>query len=98
QKDIELETQVLESKMLYVYPNPMTANTKLQFITDLKSEIGINLSIYDEFGRILYRAENYLLDPFENSINMDSELNQGVYFIDIQSENIRLIERFQVIK
>ena len=98
QKDIELETQVLESKMLYVYPNPMTANTKLQFITDLKSEIGINLSIYDEFGRILYRAENYLLDPFENSINMDSELNQGVYFLNIQSENICLTERFQVIK
>jgi hypothetical protein len=89
---------LLEKKSLMIYPNPMNSSTTVRFSTDLVSENPSVVRIYDQTGRVIYISDNFVLDSFENTIELDSSLGEGIYFLNILNPTDQLTERFQVIR
>lgn len=89
---------LLEKKSLVIYPNPMNSSTTVRFSTDLVSENPLVVRIYDQTGRVIYTSDNFVLDSFENTIELDSSLDEGIYFLNILNPTDRLTEIFQVIR
>jgi|GEM_PF-5147513 len=89
---------LLEKKNLMIYPNPMNSSTTVRFSTDLVSEHPSVVRIYDQTGRVIYTNENYMLNTFDNTLELESTLGEGIYFLSIRNAEDQLTERFQVIR
>ncbi len=70
-----------------VYPNPV--GSELFLATELRVE---EVSIYDIYGRQTTVCGLQTTD-FVHSINV-SELNSGIYFVNIKTENGNVVKRF----
>ena len=84
--DIENGEAIEEfASSLLLYPNP--ANDKLHIATESKIE---DIAVYDVFGRRQAINDN----GEQTSTIVVSNLNSGVYFVVIKSDNKNIIERF----
>ena len=64
---------------IYVYPNPATAEIKIQ---NLKSEFG-EVTIYDMVGKKVFQSQ---ISNLKSQFRIDvSPLNVGIYFLRIQT-------------
>jgi hypothetical protein len=88
--------QILEKKSVVVYPNPMGVTNKIAFTVDEISNQPYQVLVIDQMGRVVYSSENVLLNEFENSIELDKELEQGNYILRIQNTEALINERFTV--
>lgn len=67
-----------------VYPNPVEKNSTISFKTNLKIK---SLSLFDVNGT------KHALDLSNNNIKLPSDLTTGVYFIDLTTDNSRVIKK-----
>ena len=82
-----LNVNEIEANKCNIYPNP--ANDRLYI--EAEAEI-IEVSVYDVYGR----TQNLRISESQNlriSINV-SELNAGIYFVKINTENGEIVKRF----
>jgi hypothetical protein len=96
QNEEEDYAQILEKKSVVVYPNPMGLTKRITFTFDQTSNQPHQVLIFDQMGRVVYSSENVLLNDFENSIELDKELQQGNYLLRIQNNETLINERFTV--
>ena len=68
---------------LNIYPNPVESHLCINTIYDIKK-----VNIYNVIGNIVYSKENNM-----KTIDV-SKLNSGVYFIEIETANDNIIQRF----
>lgn len=79
-----------------LYPNPANSNIMLSFILNSREEF--TTTIYDLSGRVVQSGTN-TFGPGKNNLSMDiSDLNTGLYQIELRNNNSRNVMRFQVIK
>jgi hypothetical protein len=96
QNEDEDFVQMLEKKSLVVYPNPMGITKRIMFTYDETSNQPYQVLVIDQMGRVVYSSENVFLNEFENSIELDKELQQGNYMLRIQNTEELINERFSV--
>ncbi|NCA22569.1 MAG: T9SS C-terminal target domain-containing protein [Crocinitomicaceae bacterium] len=96
QNEDEDFVQMLEKKSLVVYPNPMGITKRIMFTYDETSNQPYQVLVIDQMGRVVYSSENVFLNEFENSIELDKDLQQGNYMLRIQNTEELINERFTV--
>lgn len=76
-----------------VYPNPVTSQIGLNILGQVKAEVTVKL--FDLFGKELMHAEELLKSSGVNAINIaiDSRLQSGLYFLEVQISSERGIHR-----
>ena len=83
-----LSTSELESENIVIYPNPATNRLQLKGIKS-----GTHYRIIDLTGKTVDAGS------MVNSFGLDiSSLYEGIYLLDLQSENEKAVKKFQVIK
>ncbi|HCK99153.1 MAG TPA: alpha-amylase [Candidatus Marinimicrobia bacterium] len=102
--DIDNELPDLPEKYaLYPnYPNPFNAETTLRY--DLERDSDVRITIYDLTGREVY-TQDYFRRPagrysfvWSGANHAGQMLHSGVYFIVLQRENDRLIQKITLLK
>ena len=73
---------------LSIYPNPTSNNITINFTSTSKN---VSIKIYDATGRLVKNIEN--AKSSENTINV-SELQNGLYILNLQDGNNSLTKRF----
>ena len=66
---------------LDVYPNPFEDVFTLEFLLEQTSKVSIDL--YDVMGRMVESINEATLLSGTHKIDIDTELNKGVYFIEL---------------
>jgi Leucine-rich repeat (LRR) protein len=80
-EELELNTTNLEYKHINIYPNPASN------IFTINTIIGVNLSIIDCTGKIVYKTTiNSELTSIETST-----FNNGIYFVNVNDKILKLI-------
>jgi hypothetical protein len=80
-----------------VYPNPVKALSVIRY--SLPAEGKVSLQLYDISGRLVKTLVNEDKKPGSYSITLNTKiLSAGVYFIFLQTESKRIIERLVIIK
>ncbi len=82
--DCALSVSDFESSQISLYPNPATNSFKIESPYTLSSVV-----IYDYLGRVVANFEN------QTSYNV-SNLNSGIYFVNVSSEGIKTIKKLIV--
>jgi photosystem II stability/assembly factor-like uncharacterized protein len=83
--------------MLEVYPNPAKTLTAIHY--SLPAESKVSLQLYDISGRLVKTLVNEQKKQGNYSINLNSRtLSAGVYFLSLETEEKKIIERVVVIK
>jgi len=79
------------------YPNPFNSETNIEF--DIKNTGNVNLEIFDILGRNVSTLINKKLQPGSYEINYDmSDMNSGVYFYKLSTENFSKTMKMLLIK
>ncbi len=85
--------QTSEYSLRQNIPNPSNGQTSIEFITPISQTLVF--SVVDILGKEIYSKEiNSQLGV--NQINLNQELDHGVYFYSIYNDNIRLTKRMVV--
>ena len=74
---------------LMVYPNPSNSNVSLK-INGFANESSLQLSITDAYGRVVYSIQGKVNNILQNASNYLSNLHNGVYFVQVNSQGKRL--------
>jgi uncharacterized lipoprotein YddW (UPF0748 family) len=84
--------------LLQNYPNPFNPTTKIEFI--LSKTTIVTLTIYNLLGEIVKQPINKtMMESGHNSIDFNaSDLNSGIYFYRLQSENNIQTKRMVLLK
>lgn len=70
---------------LEVYPNPAVNNTQVSF--ELPESSQVNMMVFDLNGRLVQELQLGQLPSGEQLINLSvTDLNQGIYLVNVQSE------------
>jgi len=79
------------------FPNPFNPETKIRF--ELPEAGNVKLSIYDLTGRLITTlVDEYLYEGiYEREFN-GSNLSSGIYFTILQSKDVRIVRKMQLIK
>jgi len=79
------------------FPNPFNPETKIRF--ELPEAGNVKLSIYDLTGRLITTLVDEYLDEgiYEREFN-GSNLSSGIYFTILQSKDVRIVRKMQLIK
>ncbi len=85
------------SNNIRIYPNPTQSLANISFnLSDTKK---VSITVADVVGRIVKNISSKILIVGNNKITVDlSELNNGIYFIRVSSNNIRLVEKILIEK
>lgn len=67
-----------------ISPQPASDEVKLSIFSEIGKSVYIQ--IYDLAGRLIYQTENIALYPGMNEVDMQLELNSGVYSVIIRSD------------
>jgi len=77
-----------------LYPNP--TNQFVNIDVELNNASEGNIQIFDQMSRLVYTQNEELIGT-DNHINLDiSNFNNGLYFIVIQGNNFRIVDRFLI--
>ena len=72
---------------LNVYPNPSNGTDLNLNISGIESD-NVQVKIYDSMGRNI-QSERFIVDgTLQTKLNFQSELANGIYLIEVSSENI----------
>jgi hypothetical protein len=79
------------------FPNPFNPETKIRF--ELPEAGNVKLSVYDLTGRFITTLVDEYLDEgiYEREFN-GSNLSSGIYFTILQSKDVRIVRKMQLIK
>ncbi len=83
-----------ESKenLLFVYPNPSTGSFNVEMeIVD--GDNVISLSLFDTQGRIVWASETKAQHGTKIIFNINENLNSGIYMLEVQTQNRKIIEK-----
>ena len=85
------------SPQVLVYPNPISHSTAISF--SLSKSQKISLSVYDVSGRSISMIADATFESGENELvwNAD-EVNAGIYFLHIKTENNSVVQKLIVQK
>jgi hypothetical protein len=72
-----------------IYPNPVNDKIYIETLTQTQT---LTVEIYDIYGRI-QNLSNLATQQLSNSIDV-SNLNSGVYFVKVVTENGESVKRF----
>ena len=71
---------------LSVYPNPTHGDALTMSLSGINSD-NVQVRIYDALGRKI-QSERYVVDgTLQTELNFESELSDGMYLIEVSSEN-----------
>ena len=80
-----------------MYPNPAQNELNIEFVLDKKAPVTIQ--IIDISGRIVKEVMNENLSTGNNTININmNEVNNGFYFVRIESMNGTKVTRLMIAK
>ena len=79
----------IESNEFNIYPNPASDKLYIETLTQTQT---LTIEIYDIYGRVQNHRSSET-QKLRNSIDV-SELNSGVYFVKVKTENGEVVERF----
>ena len=89
-----LVRDINDSELINVYPQP--AIDDLNINIKLSNNDVSRIDLYDTKGKVLLTN---VVNQNSNNINLDvSELNPGIYFLKVQSENNLYTKKVQIIK
>jgi hypothetical protein len=91
-----LKQPKVESKpLLMVYPNPV--NELLNVQLNVPENESYNLNIFDIQGKLIHQLDQQSISKGQNNFSIDvSSWKTGVYFFSIQSENLKIQNKFVV--
>lgn len=76
--------EVANISSFVMYPNPANSNVTIDFMVEQSAEVNIN--VIDITGRIVKQVASETFYNGNNSVNFDvSDLNNGFYFVNIES-------------
>jgi hypothetical protein len=79
------------------YPNPFRLTTTIEF--ELNIDSWVQMTIYDIRGQIVRNLKDELMTAGQNAIvwngkdDMGNTVKSGIYFIQLSSENTRLVRK-----
>ncbi len=86
-----------KGKSITLTPNPFYDRIELSFYNELEDEI--TFEIIDLNGRIIYsKIKTYLRGNIIESINLEKQIHDGVYFLRIKSASSRIINTLRMVK
>ncbi len=83
------------NESLHVYPNPVLKGNSINAYYFSKSKEKIQIILTDAAGRVILN-ESTIANAGYSSIQLPKLNNSGMYFLNIQSENINISKRFIV--
>jgi hypothetical protein len=83
------------NESLHVYPNPVVKGNSINAYYFSKSKEKIQIILTDAAGRMII-SESTIANVGYSSIQLPKLYNSGMYFLNIQSENINISKRFIV--
>ena len=96
-QDTEIVLMGMSDLKLIVFPNPINPGNTIQFsISPQLIEKKIKIDIIDQMGKLVYENCSYEIFDSKNVINLDSQIGQGSYFLQIHYEDGQIIEKFLV--
>lgn len=98
QVDYDGKSETFGAKSIYIqppselvfYPNPVDPGSKLQIFTNAKVDAKVEISLIDVTGITLSKRE---LNPNDLFLQVPKELMPGVYFISVNSDNLKETKR-----
>jgi hypothetical protein len=89
-----LVQDINDSEIIDVYPQPAKDNLNID-IKFSHNDVS-RLDLYDIQGKVLLST---VVNQNSNNVSLDvSELNSGIYFVKVQSENNLYTKKVQIIK
>lgn len=83
--------------LLHNYPNPFNPETTIVF--NLPESQTVELKVYNSKGEIVQNLINSKLNAGIHTINFDGrDLNSGVYFYRLQTENKQIVDKMILVK
>jgi hypothetical protein len=83
------EFSSIRSASIVIYPNPFNGNTT--FNIELNTAEKICLSLYNLHGQLIKKISEGWMSPGNNVFNYDgSDLDAGIYFLELKNGNNRL--------
>ena len=77
------------NSLVSVFPNPSNGNAEIE----LKADCDVNVKVYNQIGMLLYN--NDITKEMVSDLNAFlSDLNVGMYFIDVIGNNRKQIVKF----
>lgn len=83
------------NESLHIYPNPVVKGNSINAYYFSKSKEKIQIILTDAAGRVILN-ESTITNAGYSSIQLPKLNNSGMYFLNIQSENINISKRFIV--
>jgi subtilisin family serine protease len=83
------------NESLHIYPNPVAKGNNINAYYFSKSKEKIQILLTDAAGRVIMN-ESTIANAGYSSIQLPKLINSGMYFLNIQSENINASKRFIV--
>ncbi len=83
------------NESLHIYPNPVLKGNSINAYYFSKSKEKIQIILTDAAGRVILN-ESTIANAGYSSIQLPKLNNSGMYFLNIQSENINISKRFIV--
>ena len=84
----------INEKSLFYYPNPFKNGILNLNLTGFEFEENVQLKITNHYGQIVY--QELLKDKRQVQINLDNQMNDSLYFITIESGDIKLVKKLIV--
>ena len=87
------------SDIMSAYPNPVKANSSIQIDIDLKKAQNVNLALFNTIGQPVKKLGNKQLENGKHSISMSTDqLEPGIYFLKLKSENHEETAKISIVK
>jgi hypothetical protein len=87
----------IHTSTINVTPNPFSSHTTVRY--SLSAESPVSLNLYDISGRLIKTLVNEHKNPGNYQLTLNANnLPAGVYFLSLEVEEKRIIERLVVIK
>jgi hypothetical protein len=93
--DKDVAQDVSEGIELSVYPNPTNGEVLTMSLSGITSE-NVQVKIYDALGRKI-ESKRYVVDgTLQTTLNFANELSDGLYILEVTTEDVRRSVRFMV--
>ena len=95
ESDKDVAQDVSEGIELSVYPNPTNGDVLTMSLSGITSE-NVQVKIYDALGRKI-ESKRYVVDgTLQTTLNFANELSDGLYILEVTTEDVRRSVRFMV--
>ncbi len=93
----ELNTRVSDSLSMKIFPNPSTGNFTVSFEHNMEDFNTAIITVLDVYGKTVYSKEIHFENlTFQRNIEMELNLANGMYFMNIHMGEISKTNRFLI--